>query len=81
MMNNNRGASPLTETKGNKMIHAKFVAVRNADIDPDMSDCNYQVALELNGGLEYFYILDNTKKSDAQNLADLLNIKNNLTGN
>jgi hypothetical protein len=63
------------------MTNAKFVVVRNADIDPDMSDCNYHVALELNDSLEYFYILDNTKKSDAQNLADLLNIKNNLTGN
>jgi hypothetical protein len=71
----------LTETKGNDMTNAKFVIVRNADIDPNISDCNYQVALELNGGREYFYILDNTKKSDAQNLADLLNIKNNLIGN
>ena len=65
----------------NNMSKHKFVVVRNADIDPDMSDCNYQVALELNDGREYIYFLDNTKKHDAENLAEFLNIKNNLNGN
>lgn len=69
------------ETKGNNMNQAKFVVVRNADIDPDVSDCNYQVALELNGGREYIYILDNTKEYDAENFAEFLNVKNNLNGN
>ena len=62
------------------MTHAKFEIILNADIDPDMSDCNYQVALNLNPQT-YFYVSDNLTKSDAKILADLLNIQNNLTGN
>ena len=68
------------ETKGNNMTPANFVIVRNADIDIDMSDCNYQVALLINNQ-EYFYVADNMTKSDAQDLANSLNIQNNLTGN
>jgi hypothetical protein len=62
------------------MTPANFVIVRNADIDIDMSDCNYQVALLINNQ-EYFYVADNMTKSDAQDLANSLNIQNNLTGN
>ena len=62
------------------MIEAKFVIVRNADIDPDVSDCNYQVALELNRN-DYFYIAEDMTISEAQELATSLNNKNHLTGN
>ena len=79
-MNNKRGASPLLETKGNKMNQPKFIIVLNADIDPDMSDCNYQVALKVDNN-SYYYIADYMTKVDALALATSLNVINNLTGN
>ena len=59
---------------------AKFIIVLNADINPDLSDCNYQVALRLNND-SYYYIADYMTKSDALALATSLNVINHLTGN
>ena len=61
------------------MNQAKFVVVRNADIDPDVSDCNYQVALKINN--DFFYVFENVTVDKAYDLATSLNIKNNLLGN
>jgi len=58
------------------MTHAEFVIVKNADIDADISDFNFDVALKINN--QYFYVSNDLKKSDAINLAASLNTKNNL---
>jgi hypothetical protein len=58
------------------MTQAEFVIVKNADIDEDISDFNFDVALKINN--QYFYVSNDLKKSDAINLAASLNTKNNL---
>jgi hypothetical protein len=61
------------------MIYAKFVVVRNADINEDTSENNYDVALQINN--EFFYINYNLTKDEAINLSTLLNKQNDLIGN